>query len=87
MLGWLVAGQLGQEALAFGGLHSDIHPASWQHLLRSLRVIAGHSRVRTARRTTDRRNASEGPVHILWPRSPQVPPVPQALPKGCFQEV
>lgn len=47
VLGWLVAGQLEQKALAFGALHSDIHPARWQHLCTG----AGHPRVQRARRT------------------------------------
>ena len=82
VLGWLVAGQLGQKALAFGALHSDIHPARWQHLCTG----AGHPRVQRARRTTDGRSVSEGPVPTLWTRSPRPCPCPRPYQKVIFRK-
>lgn len=56
MLGRLGWGQLAQGALAFGGLHLDVHPASLRHLLGT---AAGHPRLGRAQRTVDRRDKSQ----------------------------
>lgn len=86
MLGWLVAGQLGQKALAFGALHSDIHPARWQHLCTG----AGHPRVRRARRTTDGRSARQKaqfpPSRPAAPGPARAPGLTRRLFSGSLKE-